>query len=112
MIELVLTLPVVISLLTAVLVFFVRSCSSWVDRISGISAVGTLLVCVGLLVAIVNSEPQAVAFGQWAAPFGIVFVADYLSAAMVLVTAIIGGVCVFYAMADLASKHHMVFIML
>lgn len=104
MTEFVLTLPVVISLLTAVMVFFVRSYSPWVDWLSGISAVATLLVSIGLLVAIVGSGPQAVAFGQWAAPFGIVFVADYLSAAMVLVTAIIGGVCVLYAMADLADK--------
>ena len=44
------------------------------------------------------------AFGQWAAPFGIVFIADFLSAALVVITALIGLACILYAIADIQNK--------
>ncbi|MGR5175441.1 proton-conducting transporter membrane subunit [Vibrio parahaemolyticus] len=99
-----LTLPVAVSVLTAALVFFTRHQARAVEWISGISALFTLLGSVVLLTNVIQQGPQAVAFGQWVAPFGIVFVADFLSAAMVTITAIVGVVSVFYAMADLRPK--------
>jgi multicomponent Na+:H+ antiporter subunit D len=99
-----LTLPVVISLATAVWVFFARSNDRIVEWVSGASVFATFFVSVQLTLNIIAQGPQAVAFGQWAAPFGIVFVADFLSVAMVMVTALIGVATVFYAMADLHTK--------
>ncbi|MCG9677621.1 Na+/H+ antiporter subunit D [Vibrio sp. Isolate24] len=104
MITIWLTLPVVISLLTAVAIFCAKRRNELVDAISGTSAIATLVIGIMLTQSIIQSGTQAVAFGQWAAPFGIVFVADYLTVAMVMVTAIIGVISVFYAMADLQSK--------
>lgn len=104
MTELGLTLPVVISLLTSIITFFARRHLRVLDYVSGISVSVTFCIALALLAGVLNGGPQAVAFGQWAAPFGIVFVADLLSAAMVLVTTIIGAVCIFYAMADLRDK--------
>lgn len=99
-----LTLPVVVSLTTAVLIFFLRrnqAASQWLS-------LGGALICLGVSGLLVSDTiefgPQAVAFGQWMAPFGIVFIADLFSAAMVVVTAIIGFVSVVYAMADIKDK--------
>ncbi len=99
-----LTLPVVLSVLTSALVFFSRNRVRYVEWISGVSALITLLASVMLFADVTTLGPQAVAFGQWAAPFGIVFVADMLSAGMVVMTAFIGVIIVFYAMADLRPK--------
>ncbi len=71
-----LTLPVVLSVLTSALVFFSRNHVRYVEWISGVSALITLLASVMLFADVTTLGPQAVAFGQWAAPFGIVFVAD------------------------------------
>lgn len=102
--ELLLTLPVVISLFTAIGLFFIRNVQRLAQWCSGCSAIVILVICSVLGVIVFQHGPQAVAFGQWSAPFGIVFVADLFSVAMVTVTALIGVVSVFYAMADLGSK--------
>ncbi|SBS33384.1 Na(+)/H(+) antiporter subunit D [Marinomonas aquimarina] len=100
-----LTLPVVLSLLTAVAVFTCQRRKWLCDLISATSVCATLVVAALLTYEVILNGPQAVAFGQWQAPFGIVFVADFLTVAMVLITAIIGAISVFYAMADIRTKH-------
>jgi len=99
-----LTLPVVLSLSTALTIFFVRRKALSVEWLSGTSVVLNLIVAVFLTQNTISDGIQVVAFGQWQAPFGIVFVADHFSAAMVMITAIIGAISVFYAMADLRLK--------
>ncbi|WP_428774702.1 proton-conducting transporter membrane subunit [Vibrio sp.] len=99
-----LTLPIVTSLLTAVAVFGAKRKVYLIESISGASALFTLVVAVLLTSDVIQFGPQAVAFGQWNAPFGVVFVADLLAVAMVMVTAIIGVICVFYAVGDLRDK--------
>lgn len=99
-----LTLPVLLSLLSAVALFCAKRNYVLVDAISATGSLATLAVVSLLTYEVVQTGPQAVAFGQWAAPFGIVFVADRLTVAMVTVTAIIGVISVFYAMADLQNK--------
>jgi len=104
MTSILLTLPVVVPLITAVIIFFVRGNARLSEWLSVASVIVALVVAIKLTAGIVAHGPQAVAFGQWAAPFGIVFVADNFSAAMVLITAIIGAASVVYAMADLRAK--------
>ncbi len=99
-----LTLPIVISLLTAVVVFIAKRQLCLAERISGVSAFSTLCVAAFLTYDVIHNGPVAVAFGQWAAPFGVVFVADLLTAAMVMVTAVIGLICVLYAVGDIRNK--------
>lgn len=99
-----LTLPVVVSLGIAVLAFFLRRKARAVEWVSVGGAI-VLFGVAGLLLSNISAlGPQAVAFGQWIAPFGIVFIADNTSAAMVMITAIIGLGIVIYAMADLKEK--------
>lgn len=99
-----LTLPVVLSLSTALALFFACRSTKSVEWLSGGSAILNLVGASFLTENILNNGIQAVAFGQWQAPFGIVFVADYFSVAMVMITAVIGAISVFYAMADLDQK--------
>lgn len=99
-----LTLPVVVSLVTCVVIFCVKHRKEWVDATSVMGAISILVFGLLLLCDVIEHGPQAIAFGQWAAPFGIIFVADNLSTAMVVVTAIIGVMSVVYAMGDLAAK--------
>lgn len=99
-----LVLPVVISLLTAVSVFCTKRKVYLVECISVASTLFTLVGAVFLAGDVIRLGPQAVAFGQWQAPFGIVFVADLLVVAMVIITAIIGIVCVLYAVGDIRNK--------
>jgi multicomponent Na+:H+ antiporter subunit D len=104
MTHLLLTLPVLLPMLTAALVFFVGKNPRRVNQVSIISASLSVIIAGFLLNMIMTSGPQSVAFGNWTAPFGIVFVADLLSAAMVMVTTIIGLGIVTYSTADLAEK--------
>ena len=99
-----LTLPVLLALITAVILYVARASLRAIEWLSVASASAQVLVCAALVNKVITEGVQAVAFGGWSAPFGIVFVADYLSAAMVMVTAIIGIVAVVYAMGDLRDK--------
>ncbi|MDF2153840.1 proton-conducting transporter membrane subunit [Vibrio sp. CAU 1672] len=99
-----LTLPIIIPVLTSVVGYFLRSYVRGLSLLSGFSALLVLLITVCLLQEVLANGPQAVAFGRWIAPFGIVFVADSFSAVMVFVSAIIGMVIVIYAIADISSR--------
>ncbi|WP_022669392.1 proton-conducting transporter membrane subunit [Desulfospira joergensenii] len=97
-------LPLIIPLCGAVLLFMakknMRAVTSGAWMITGI---GTL-VSVLLICRVNQNGPVAVAMGSWPAPFGIVFAADLLSAAMVLISWIIAMGVVIYAAADLESS--------
>lgn len=99
-----LTLPIVISLLTALAVFIAKGKICLAERISGASALLTVCVAACLTSDVIQHGPVAVAFGQWFAPFGVVFVADLFTVAMVMVTAVIGFICVLYAVGDIRNK--------
>ncbi|WP_423840647.1 proton-conducting transporter membrane subunit [Vibrio mytili] len=99
-----LTLPIVTSILTAIAVFCTKQNANLAQGVSCASTLFTLAVAVFLVNDVMQLGPQAVAFGQWSAPFGVVFVADLLTVAMVMVTAIIGSICTFYAVGDIRDK--------
>ena len=103
-----LTSPVLVALLTAGLVFsYSRSGSKKLRTSHVLSMTGAainLLVSIALCYLVIQQGPQAVAFGNWTAPFGIVFVADLLAVAMVLVTNVIGLAIIIYSLPDLANK--------
>ncbi|CAA0091991.1 Na(+)/H(+) antiporter subunit D [BD1-7 clade bacterium] len=99
-----LVFPVFVPLLTACLVAFCFRSRSAATVVSWIGAMATLLSGVLLLATVIEQGIQVKAFSGWKAPFGIVFVADLLSAAMVIITGIIAVAVVFYSTADLARK--------
>nr|WP_208103272.1 Na+/H+ antiporter subunit D [Rubellimicrobium sp. CFH 75288] len=99
----ILVLPVVVPLATAILCFALRT-SRWGRWVS---LGGTLLHAAAAfaLVAIVSDGTVIAAqMGNWAAPFGITLVADALGAAMVAVTAVTAIATAVYALGDIDAE--------
>jgi len=62
-------------------------------------AFALLAAALVLLARVMAEGPLGMAFGDWALPFAIVFVADPLGAAMVAVSALMGAACLSYQWA-------------
>ncbi|MBM2577321.1 Na+/H+ antiporter subunit D [Jannaschia sp. Os4] len=95
-----LTAPLIVPFLTAVLAFLFRHGGEgrWVS-VAG-SAVSLAAAAV-LLREVLAGGTVAAQMGGWAAPFGITLVADTLSAVMVVITAITGLAVALYATAEI-----------
>lgn len=96
----VLALPIMIPFVTAVLAFLLRR-----SRMGDLASVGgsaaSLVVAVVLIAEVLDQGVIAGQIGGWQAPFGITLVADHLSAAMVLITAIIGLSVAVWSLAEI-----------
>lgn len=95
--------PLFLPFLTAVIAFLLRhkSLGHW------ISVAGNLAFTVSaflLLFTVLNNGVVAAQMGGWGAPFGITLVADYLSAVMVVITAITALAVSIFALADISAK--------
>ena len=97
-----LSLPILAPFCTAVLAFLLRN-SRWGGRVSVAGSALSLIIACLLLRAVMQNEVVAVQISGWAAPFGITLVADYLAAAMVLITAIIGLAVVVWSLAEIGQ---------
>ncbi len=96
-----LVLPVLIPLATAA-VGFVLWGSPSLQRLLGLfGAVALLASTVGLLVLVGRHGIVATQLGDWPAPFGITFVADHLSAIMVVLTGIMGLAVAVYSLPSI-----------
>ena len=94
-----LVLPLLIPLTTGILCLVVASRPA--QRVLGLLGALSLLGAAFALLLQVNQQGiQAVQIGNWPAPFGIAFVADHLSALMVLVTGVVAVVVALYALAE------------
>lgn len=92
------TLPVVIPMLAALLQLLPwGERSQYYRRLIGLVASSLTLVVAILLVIAVQTDIIVYALGSWQAPFGIVLVADKLSALMVLLTAVLALPVLIYA---------------
>lgn len=89
-------LPIIFQLFLAVLLMFCWNQKNLQKLISVVGSVVALGIATVLFVAVSSNGIYTTQAGDWVAPFGITFVADSLSALMVLLTAIAGlGVSVF-----------------
>ncbi|MBD3222335.1 Na+/H+ antiporter subunit D [bacterium] len=106
--SLVLTLPVVIPLATAILTLALREHRAAQRTASVTGWTGLLGVAIWLLIEVQDAGAIAVQLGGWPAPYGITFVADRLSALMVLVSAAMGLAVGLYSLAGLSPEreHH------
>ncbi|MHA7880674.1 MAG: proton-conducting transporter transmembrane domain-containing protein [Saccharospirillum sp.] len=104
MTEWLLVAPVVLALLTGTVAALMMRWPKLSVQVIWVGAVVQVIMAVWLLVSVLEHGIVAVSVGSWPAPFGISFVADNLSAAMVLITAIIGLATVAYASADLSDR--------
>ncbi len=98
-----LTVPLVLPFLTAVFAFLTRfgPAGRW---ISVIGNVAMLLAASMLMAKVLDQGVIAGQMGGWAAPFGITLVADYLSAVMVVITAITALAVSVYALGDINDR--------
>jgi multicomponent Na+:H+ antiporter subunit D len=95
--------PVLIPILTAALCLIFWTRPEW-QRV--VSLLGTLVLLGGALAlfqGVLDGGVQAVQAGDWPAPFGITFVADTLSAVLVLLTALIAVGVAVYALGDIGA---------
>ncbi len=75
------------------------------QRCAGVGGMVALTAAAVILLVRVSADGiQATHIGNWPAPFGIVLVADLLSAIMVLVSAIIGLATVVFSLADIERR--------
>lgn len=98
-----LALPIIIPFATAVLAFLFRAGPEgrWISVVGSLAS----LIAAGMLLSSVMSEGIVAAqMGAWPAPFGITLVADYLSAVMVVITALIALAVACYAIAEIGPE--------
>ena len=96
--------PVVLPLLTAALLLVLRNLREAQRVVATTSTALALFVAVLLLSRVSADGILALQFGGWAAPFGITFVADHLSAVMVLITAVMALASAIYALRDIDAE--------
>ncbi|MEA3639313.1 MAG: monovalent cation/H+ antiporter subunit D [Lamprobacter sp.] len=82
--------PILVPLLIGILLVLLRGSATPLRRTISMLGVQLLLaVSLGLLLQVVNGELLVYQLGSWGAPYGIVLVADRLSAAMVTLTSVL-----------------------
>lgn len=96
-----LVLPIILPILTATLAFMVRSLPAAQRTVSVLGMAAMLVFALKLLFLVSTEGVQAAAMSNWIAPFGIVLVADLLSALLVVVAAFTGLVVALYAGAEI-----------
>ena len=94
-----LLLPLLVPLTTGILCLLVAHRPAQ-RRLGLAGALGLLAAAVALLIQIHQQGIQAVQIGNWPAPFGITFVADHLSALMVLATGVVAVAVALYALNE------------
>ena len=98
-----LLLPILIPFFAAVLALLWRNRrAQWVLALIG--AGGLLAAAIGILAVVARDGIQVIQVGDWPAPFGISFVADYLSAIMTVLGGIIAVAVVFFSRASVDRR--------
>jgi len=99
----VLATPLVLPFLTAVLAFLLRAgpAGRWIGVAGNVLLLGAAAF---LMVRVLDQGVIAAQMGTWPAPFGITLVADYLSAVMVVITAITALAVSVYALSDIDRR--------
>ncbi len=93
--------PILIPLLASLLSLFLWQRIFLQRIISTISAVALLVVALTIFYFVNRDGILAIQMGGWQAPVGITFVADLLSAIMVVLTALISLVVVLFSLVDI-----------
>jgi multicomponent Na+:H+ antiporter subunit D len=93
--------PVVVPLVAAALAFVVTGNRSLQRSVSTVASGLVLVLSLVLLWQVSAHGIQAMQAGDWPAPFGITFVADHLSAIMVVISALMAAATAVYALVDI-----------
>ena len=102
--EIILILPLLIPLLTAMILVLLWSQPCWQRRITVLGASLYLLAVWALLFSVWRYGIRAVQLGNWPPPFGITFVADLFSAIMLSITGIIVMTVAVYSLGNIDER--------
>ncbi|UFT97851.1 Na+/H+ antiporter subunit D [Radiobacillus kanasensis] len=97
-------LPILIPMLSGILLAFFNKNINLSRLLAKALTIGNLLYVSYLFIRVSQDGPIILETGDWAAPYGIVIVADLLSALLVLTTNIIALAAVWYAPYSLSKK--------
>jgi multicomponent Na+:H+ antiporter subunit D len=97
-----LALPILLPLITALVSLLTGRRRSWRRWFVGVSAVAQLAVALGLAHGAYGQPPQVLALGGWAAPYGIVLVVDLLAAIMLALGAVTALAAILFGYAELS----------
>lgn len=98
---LILTLPILVPLIAAGVSLLLWRSRAVASAAGVIGMVALLGAAVWLLVSVLQNGPMATQLAGWRAPIGITFVADALSALMVLLAAVMGLAVAVYSLVDI-----------
>jgi multicomponent K+:H+ antiporter subunit D len=113
--------PIILPILVSALMLAFDERRRALKRALSFATTAGLVVIAALLLwrvdggAGMDGAPQAYLLGNWPAPFGIVLVADRLSALMLLLTSVLGSTALFYALARWdrsGPRFHVLFLLL
>lgn len=102
-------LPIIIPfIIGAVLIIFAKH--HRLQRVlSGITAVGMFILSIYLAIIVYQDGAIVLEASNWAAPFGIVLVADTFATLMVLLTSLLSVACLFFAFKTITSQREKFF---
>jgi multicomponent K+:H+ antiporter subunit D len=93
-------IPIVLPLITgAALLLLQKKSNTWASLVSALSTLFGLVVAIELVFQAHTGTIQTYLLSNWSAPFGIVLALDRLSAMMVLLTYLVGGLALLYSSA-------------
>ncbi|MBN2119225.1 MAG: Na+/H+ antiporter subunit D [Anaerolineales bacterium] len=99
-----LILPILIPMLTAVLALLLQKSRSTQRAVSSIGAWTLFAAAAWLVVDVWRNGIQAAQMGNWPAPYGITLVADLFSAVMVLLAGIIAAAVGMYSLVSVDAQ--------
>lgn len=102
-------LPMIIPIMAGIVLVFLRPFIRMQRVVSVLSMLCIVGISIYLLVQIDDSGIMTLAFGEWDAPFGIVFVADSFAVLLVLTSSFVALVCLLFAFATIGKLKEKVF---
>ena len=96
-------LPILLPMVTALVLSLLRGSQHRSHGVALGGAVIHLVLTILLLATVLKHEVAVLWVGNWPAPFGICLAADYLSAAMVIITAVVHTAVIAFARHDIDS---------
>lgn len=106
----IIVLPLIIPIITAVILVFLRENNILQRIITLITMVFVTGISITLLLAVQTEGIMRLDFSGWLPPFGILFVADSFSMLLVITANIVTVICLIYAFSTIGYRHeHMYF---
>jgi len=98
------TLPLLIPLITAMVLVLLWNRRTWQRGLTVLSALGYFVIVLLLWWSVRSGGTYAIQMGNWPAPFGVTFVADLFSATLLVVTGLIVLLVAVYSIGSIGLQ--------